>query len=444
MLRKVHFRIFFLTVFCLAGVTLAIAQTAPISGRVIMKNPDGTTKPVEGALIEMYRTDIKATMPSDKTNKKGEFAFAGVPLGARFVLSISAPNAKPGYFPNVKGGDPLITITLEPGDGSRWTEEQIREVLATPAAATGQEAKPSEEQKKAQAEYEKKVAEVTAKNKDIESKNAIIEAALKAGNEAFNAKNYDVAVAKWSEGIAADPKFVGSAPVLLNNKGVVLKIMAVDQFNRGVRSTDPAEKADLLAKSKKNLEDALSAYNESWSILKSAAPADIANTTNYEKLKYDSLNGLIDTYRLLVVTKANPAKAAESKEAFDAYLAVETDAAKKAKGQLLYADIMRETGDAEKAIAAYRIVLQGAPDNSEAMAGLGLSLFNAGVVAGNKEQMQEGLNYMSKYIETSPISSTDSQSVKEFKQSVKDAVEYLKTTEKLAPQKVSAPARRRG
>ena len=117
---------------------------------------------------------------------------------------------------------------------------------------------------------------------------------------------------------------------------------------------------------------------------------------------------------------------------------------KRRKRRLTYADIMRETGDSEKAIAGYRAVLQTTPDNADAMAGLGLSLFNAGVVSSNKEQMQEGLNFMTKYIESAPISATDSASVKEFKQSVKDAVDYLKNTEKLAPQKVATPAKRKG
>jgi tetratricopeptide (TPR) repeat protein len=360
---------------------------------------------------------------------------------------VSAPGAKPGYLPNVKAGDEKLVITLQEGDGKRWTEQEIRDALAsTDTAGSGAEqpAKPTEDQKKAQAEYEKKVAEVTSKNKDIENKNAVIQATLKEGNEAFNAKNYELAVAKWTEGINADPNFVGSAPILLNNKGTALKIMGVDYYNRAVKSSDPAEKADLTGKAKASLEGAVDAFSNSWKIIKDAPAADTANQPNLEAAKYGALSGLTDAYRLVVITKVNPAKAADAKDAFDAYIAIETDAAKKAKAQLTYADIMRETGDSEKAIAGYRVVLQSSPDNAEAMAGLGLSLFNAGVVASNKEQMQEGLNYMTKYIETAPIAATDSQSTKEFKQSVKDAVEYLKTTEKLAPQKVASPGKRKG
>ncbi len=68
------------------------------------------------------------------------------------------------------------------------------------------------------------------------------------------------------------------------------------------------------------------------------------------------------------------------------------------------------------------------PDNPDALAGLGLSLFNSGVVADNKAQKQEGLNYMQKFADTAPENHP-------LKASVRDAVEYLKTQDKLIPQK---------
>ncbi|MCV4732206.1 hypothetical protein OFB80_30405, partial [Escherichia coli] len=83
------------------------------------------------------------------------------------------------------------------------------------------------EEKKAKEEYEKKVKEIQEKNAKIQQKTAIIEAALKDGNAAFQAKNWDAAIAKYDEGIAADPDFAGSAPVLMNNKGAALRERAV-------------------------------------------------------------------------------------------------------------------------------------------------------------------------------------------------------------------------
>jgi len=417
------------------GGSVIFAQTAPVSGKVELQKADGTKVPVQGALVEVYRVDIKSTMPSDKTDKKGNFSFAGLPLGATFVLSVSAPGAKPGYLPNVKPGSPnsdKLLVTLQEGDGKRWTEQEIRDALSGASTASGgqQTAELTEEQKKAKAEYDKQVAEVTAKNKEIENKNTIITAALKAGNDAFNAKNYDLAIDKYTEGINADPAYAGSAPVLLNNKGVALKIRGIDEYNRGVKSTDAAEKAALTAKAKQDLLDSQAAFASSWKILKNAPAGEIQNQATADKGKYDALVGLTEVYRLIAATKAGTPNAAEAKEAFDAYVAVEPDAAKKAKVQITYGDIMREAGDSAAAIEAYRSVLTTTPDNPDALAGLGLSLFNAGVVANDKAQMQEGLNYMNKFIEVAPETHP-------LKSSVKDAVDYLKTQEKLAPQKVA-------
>jgi hypothetical protein len=92
-------------------------------------------------------------------------------------------------------------------------------------------------------------------------------------------------------------------------------------------------------------------------------------------------------------------------------------------------------------------VLETTPENTEVMASLGLSLVAQGtsVDPPNREQLQEGLNYMQKYADTVAISPSDPPTVQEFKKSVKDTVEYLKTEQKLKAQPTkAAPARKKG
>ena len=55
------------------------AQSGQLRGHVIMKNADGTTTPVAGAVIDVFRTDVAAKYET-KTNKKGEFVLAGLPF----------------------------------------------------------------------------------------------------------------------------------------------------------------------------------------------------------------------------------------------------------------------------------------------------------------------------------------------------------------------------
>src|SRR4051812_267820 len=99
----------FLKSFSLAAVSAAFvlclqlsaaAQYAPVSGKVQLLKADGTREPVAGAVIDIYRTDIKTSAPTTKTNKKGEFSIVGMLFGADYVFSVSAPNMSPLIYPN--------------------------------------------------------------------------------------------------------------------------------------------------------------------------------------------------------------------------------------------------------------------------------------------------------------------------------------------------------
>ncbi|MDQ3179902.1 MAG: carboxypeptidase-like regulatory domain-containing protein, partial [Acidobacteriota bacterium] len=122
MFRKNYFTFLLAVVLFLVGGVSVFAQNAPVGGRVELKKADGTTEPVAGALVEVFRTDIKAKLPAAKTDKKGNFAFAGLPLGATFVFSISGSNISPEIFPNIKAGAQNLVITVNQGEGKRWTE----------------------------------------------------------------------------------------------------------------------------------------------------------------------------------------------------------------------------------------------------------------------------------------------------------------------------------
>jgi len=114
----------------MAGHVVAVAQTAPVSGTVELQKPDNKREPVVGALIEVYRMDIKTGFPSTKTDAKGQFHFAGMMMGAKYGFSVSAPGCGPKTFSDVKAGQEKLLITLIPGDGRKLTEDEARQVLA--------------------------------------------------------------------------------------------------------------------------------------------------------------------------------------------------------------------------------------------------------------------------------------------------------------------------
>ena len=429
MFRKNYFTGLLAIALFLAGGVAVFAQTAPVLGRVVLKKADGTVVPIADALIDVYRMDIKGKLPSGKTNSKGEFSFAGFPLGGQFTFAVSAPGAKADITPGVRAGNDKITITLVEGDGKRLTEDEARQAINAPPAPN-QSVELTAEQKKAQAEYEKQVAEVTAKNSKSEEANKLITRVLDEGKNAFEAKNYDLAIAKFDEGINADPDFAGTAPVLLNNKTAALMNRATINYNQSVKA-DPATKATAMASVKKDFGDAVIASDRALTVLKTGTAPDAAAQKNYDANKFQALSNRKEAYRLMAKTGVDLTKAKEASTAFQEYLAVETDAKKKSDAQLVLGDVLRETGDSENAIVAYRNALEASPNNPDALAGLGLSLFaaGAGAVPENKAQMQEGLNYMQRFAEVAPENHP-------LKTSVKEVVEYLKSKE-LTPQKTT-------
>jgi tetratricopeptide (TPR) repeat protein len=414
----------------------SIAQTAPLSGKVELKKADGSVVPLEGATVEVFRTDIKASGPSDKTDKKGQFSFAGLQLGAVFVLSVSAPGASPTYLPGIKPGTDNLKLTLNEGDGRRLTPDEVRTAAAQGSNSGGTTGELTEEQKKAQAEYLKQKAEVESKNAKIQQETVIIEASLKDGNAAYTEKNWDLAIAKYNEGINANPTFAGSAPVLMNNKGAALRERAVNTYNQNVKSTDVSAKVAALGKVKADLGEAADMYYKAWNLLKNAQPDDIKDPKIKESQTATSLRGASDTFRLMALTEqVDETKIELAKTAIPEYIAIETDAAKKEQAKMILGDLYRVTGDAANAIAEYRKVLETAPENLDAMAGLGLSLVNAGYINNDKTQLQEGANVLGKYAGAAPDGH-------KYKSDAVGLIESLKTEQKIAPQKV-APAKRK-
>ncbi len=432
MIRKISILSIFVIAVVLSASTVVMAQTAPLGGTVELKKADGTVVPVEGALVEVFRTDIKSSGPANKTDKKGYFSFAGLIIGGDYVLSVSAPGASPTYQPGVRPGMEAIKITLSEGDGRRLTADEVRQAMAQMTPGGGQM---SEEDKKAKAEYDAKVKEITAKNEKILKENQIIEAALKDGNAAFTAKNFDIAVAKYDEGINANPTFAGSAPVLMNNKGAALRERAVITFNQNVRSTDPSAKVAAFGKVKADLGEAANMYSKSMEILKNA-PADMDPNMKTQQMA-TAMRGLFDTFRLMALTEqVDETKLELAKTAVPEYIAAETDAAKKEQAKLILGDLYRVTGDADNAIAEYRKALETSPESLDALAGLGLSLVNAGYINDNKAQLQEGANYLQKFASAAPDNH-------KYKDDALGLIESLKSEQKIQPQKVSTPTRRR-
>ncbi|HEV7860455.1 MAG TPA: carboxypeptidase regulatory-like domain-containing protein [Pyrinomonadaceae bacterium] len=412
----------------LLGAFATCAQVGELHGHVLIKQADGTTAPLPNAVIDVYRTDISGKF-NTKTDKKGKFAFAGLPLGF-YNVAASAPTASPNFLPHVRvGQDVDYELVLTPGDGKRLTEAEIKGATPTTAAASSSAA-PAKESAADKAKREAMEAEnrkIEESNKKAVSSNELVNQTLKAGNEALGAKNYDEAVAQYSHGITDAPDHPG-APVLLTNRSVAYRARGVDRFNAAIRSTDDAAKAAGIEAAKKDWQAAAEDSTKAVQMLKAATPpTDPKMLENYNRSKYLALLARMDAMKLFVpkVAAAQPDAAAQADAglaAFQEYIAEEPDAAKKATAQRDAAQMLLDAGAADKAFGEFQKILAANPNDPDANLGAGLALFSTQ----DKAKYQDAANYLQKFVDTAP-------ETHKMKADAKAILTELKNTEKVVP-----------
>ena len=134
----------------------------------------------------------------------------------------------------------------------------------------------------------------------------------------------------------------------------------------------------------------------------------------------------------LFVTKADGTQADAGAAAFQDYIAVETDAAKKSRAQLDMAQMLLDAGAGDKAFAEFQKILAEKPDDPDANLGAGLALFSTG----DKARFQEAANFLQHFVDKAP-------DTHKFKNDAKAVLAELKSTENVVPEKTNAPPRRK-
>lgn len=415
----------------------AFAQVGELRGSVFMQQADGQKVPLADARIDVYRTDIKGKYDT-KTNKKGEFVFAGLPFTGTYTVVASHGTARANFVPGVKVGRGVpVEITVTPGDGKVPTFEELEKMGGTataPPAASGGGTSAADKAKAE--ELRKKNEEIEAANKKITESNEIIGRTFKAGNEALNAGNlaskaknseeaiqkYGEAVTQYDQGLAADPE----QPAILTNKAVALKARGVERFNSAITSKtlDDAARTAALETAKGDFKAAAEASTKAVALLKGqTTPTDPAELDRYNKNKYAALITNAESMRLFV-SKVDGTQADAGLTAFKDYIAVETDPAKKSRAQLDAAQMLLDAGASDKALAEFQALLTAQPDNPDANIGAGLALY----ATGEKEKFQEAANYLQHFVNVAP----DGHPLKD---DAKAILAELKSTEKVVPEK---------
>jgi tetratricopeptide (TPR) repeat protein len=426
MYRKQIFSLLFVLAILCAATLTASAQVGPVRGKVTLKQADGTSVPVANAIIDVYRLEMTGRQENIKTNKNGEFNILGLFIVGKYILSVSAPGAQPYIKGGIKPGqDVEVPIVLQPGDGTRYTMEQAKAIAnneATPGKVSDGE---TPEERADREEKIRKNAEITASNEKAKMSNEIYNRVVKEGNAAYAAKNYDEAIAKYSEAITADADHPG-APVVLTNRSIVLRTKAVDRYNTATRAKDDAGKTTAKKEWAQAMEDATLAVER---LTKQGPPSDSAAAANYKDQVYRALlaRAAIMKYYIPLV---DPTKVDAATTAYKEYLAVETDPAIKLSFQLENAQVLYQAGQIDKAIVAYKQILETSPDNIEALLWAGLALFGTD----DAEKYQEAANYLQLFVDKAP-------DTHELKASAKETLEELKRKD-VKPQKPTTTRRR--
>jgi len=439
-------------VFVCSALT-ASAQTGQLRGHVILKQADGTTVKAAGAQVDVYRTDLPGSYPT-KANKNGEFVYAGLPYTGTYIIAVSMPNAAPTYQPNVKAGRDIdYELVLSPGDGRRLTLDEIKKAVAGGSANSSGSTGESATDKAKREELLKKNTEIAEGNKKVVEANRIVADSFKAGNTALAAageadkanrrdeaiKLYGDAIQQYDAGLAADPE----QPALLTNKAAALKARGVDKYNIAVVSKDEAAKNAGVESAKADFKAAAEAANKAYDILKKETPsADPVEQKRQTSNKYEALSVRAEAMRLFV-TKTDQTQVDAGIAAYQDYIAAETDPAKKARAQLDLAQMLFDANAYDKAKIEYEKILAEKPDDPDALANMGLILFNFGAAKeqeGKKDEAkamyQQAANYLAQFVAKAP-------DTHKFKADAKAVLEELKNQQNVQAEKPAATPRRR-
>jgi tetratricopeptide (TPR) repeat protein len=380
----------------LASVS-AFAQVARIEGTVVKA---GTTEPVVGAEVQIVRTDIKGNY-NVKSDKKGAFLHAGIPLTGTYTIIVSAPGFQPSYIAPVKPGGEPIKFDLNPGDGSKLTIDDIKRAQASapPAGGTGgtggnQKQPSAAEIKKSQEEYEKKRAENEKLKADHESMKKLFD----QGRQLAQNKDYSGAVNAFNEAAKLD---VEQQAVWAN--------LSLALFNRGATQLNSNQRDAA----KQDFIDSVNAASKAIALLDAQAkdPAK-ANDPNIKKNKIDYLNLRIRPASVLAERFSDAAHIDIMVKDYQTIIDLSDDPAVKSATRAKIAQGYFQMGKIPESSAIYEEILKTDPNNLDALYGLGLNLST------DQNKSKEAAALWQKFLEKAPETDSRVATVKEGIQSL--------------------------
>jgi tetratricopeptide (TPR) repeat protein len=408
-----------LGVAALALSAVATAQTAQVEGTVKVKAEDGSLKPVAGALVEIYRLDIKGKYDV-KTDKSGHYVRLGIPVQGTYVFLASGPGIQPTWINNVRvSQSPVVDIECNPGDGSTLTFEQVQQALK--GTATKSAAPPTSPQDKAKAEKEEKEYQAkVAETKALQEAFDVARQHYNTGVELMKASppNFQGALSEFEQASQVDPSKHSAMLMLAYRSNANLAEahyqIGVDLFNQKKRP-----------EAKPHFEAAVAAIRRAIANAANEKPENNANINNDLVMYYN----ILAKNAALLVEHYNDAEIVDDTvKSLDKAEAL--DPTNKAKWEVQKGNLYRSAGRTDEAVTAYKAVLATDPKNLDALYNMGLALLSSP----EKEKIQESVNALAAFVDAAPP--TDKRVP-----DAKNTIEAIRTQFKVEAEK---PATRRG
>lgn len=352
------------------------AQVVQATGRVMLRQADGTEAPLQGATVTFYRTDIRGRYET-RTSRDGRYVYAAIPFGGTFTIVVSGPGARPTYSAGIRvNQQPENNFTLEPGDGSTVTLEQVQAAAAASGGANaGGGGGDSAAARRAREEEARIAAANEEARRNAAATTAQLNEVLRNANTAIEARNYDQAITLYDQGIQAAP----DEPVFHRNRAIALQSRGVQRYNAASSNTNPAERTaartpaleDLRA-SVESSERAVTLYRASTASRGAGTPAGgAAQPAQNDMLGYLSIRA--DGYRIALQTGAQVSPDAAA-TAIQEYVAAETDPVKRDRAQIGLGSALLQSGKTEEAITLLRGIVSANANNADAIYYLGIAL----------------------------------------------------------------------
>lgn len=216
---------------------------------------------------------------------------------------------------------------------------------------------------------------------------------LAKGNDAYRAKDFDLAIQFYDRGLEILPNQI----TLVINKSAALRGRAVGQYNNSIRSADEGRKKIGIQQAGDDLLKASELSSLAVQRIKHPLHGTIEAALNPVNIELIVLQVHSENLRLLAGL-VDQTRAEEAFRAILEYVAIEPVKQKALEARLAGCKLLLETKNSERAVIEYKKILAQDPVQLDAILGVGLALSQTGDLS----RFDEGKVYLRRFLELAP------------------------------------------